>query len=311
MSPFPARRAPCWFVVLLHVCFAVACWSVTSAPFIPGGAGAHDAPPSVAFWAFLIVLAEVVWKGVEVAGKVALHVLQYSVHLLWRFATLIARGVGQLGQYAWVGLRKAWHLLRLTYDKVLKPAWKVVWKWVDKTERWLQRTFGPLMKWLRRLRTWVLDFYKDYIRPILDIIDVSRRALRVLSSLGVEWAKRLDAKLAEIQAAIDRPFRLLVAKINEVINVVNRVVTADGLFQRLAHVRSIERDIAQIVNTWHNSQSEPLTDAQRKAALARDKHKTGAQVIEETRRYLRTGEGPRAASIDEWSAQLARGLTTR
>lgn len=311
MPTVPARRAPLWFVGLVAVAAALVCRDVLT-HVDTGRCGSDvDAPPALAFWGIFLIIAEALWKGVEVAGRVALAILQYSVHILWRAVVLITKGASELGKFAWKGLRQAWGLLRATYDHVLKPAWKFVWKWVDKTERWLQRTFGPLVKFLRRVRKWVLDFYADYIRPILDIIDISRRALRVLASFGVAWARALDRRLGEIQDAIDRPFRALLAKLNEVINLVNRVVTADGLFQKLAHVRSVERDITQIVNTWHAAHSKPPTDAEWEAALARDNYKTGEQVISETREYLRSGDGPHASSIDEWSAQLARNLGVR
>lgn len=268
------------------------------------GAGGEPGPPALAFWAIFIAIAEALWKGVEVAGKVALAILQYSVQVLWRVAVLIAKFAREVGQLAWKGLRQAWQLLRLTYSHVLKPAWKFVWKWVDKTERWLSRTFGPLVKRLRWLRDRVLKFYATFVRPILDIIDVSRRALRVLASLGVDWARTLDRKLAELEARIERPFRLVLAKLNEVINIVNRVVTADGLFQRLAYVRSLQRDYVYAWNTLKNAFDHPLT-ADDKQAI-RDKHEPPkfSDVLSEVGQYLDSGDGPRASLLEELRLQM-------
>src|SRR6266498_3690984 len=196
MSASTPRRAPLWFVVLTSAVFALLLRELVPPPLTSGGGGTIDAPPAVAFWFVFILIAEAIWKGVEVAGKITLVFLQYSVTILWKFARLIAEGAFTVGKFAWKGLKVGWGLMRDTYTHVLKPAVKFLWKWVDKTERWFERTFGPLMKWLRRLRTWVLDFYKNYIRPFLDIIDVTRRALRVLGSLGLDWALARDYKQA-------------------------------------------------------------------------------------------------------------------
>jgi hypothetical protein len=302
------RRAPFWFVVLVSVGAALALRQVESYFPLVSGRPLDDGRPALAFWVFLVAVAEVVWKGAEVAAKIALHILQYSVHLLWRFATLIAKGVGQLGTYAWKGLRQAWQLLRLTYSHVLKPAWKFVWKWVDKTERWLSRTFGPLVKRLRWLRDWVLKFYATYVRPILDMIDVTRRALRVLASLGVEWARALDRQLAELEARIERPFRLVLAKLNEVINIVNRVVTADGLFQRLAYIRTLERDMRFVKNELANAFHRPATAQELERATAKDKELTPAQHISEARAVARRRDNPYASRIDEEVTDVRRML---
>jgi len=303
MRTLPARRAPLWFVVLAA---AIAAALVASWPPASGaspGAGDPSAPPALAFWGIFLIIVEALWKGVEVAGKVALAILQYSVQLLWRGVVLLAKAARDLGQFAWKGLRQAWGLLRATYDHVLKPAWKFVWKWVDKTERWLQRTFGPLVKFLRRVRKWVLDFYQDYIRPILDIIDIGRRTLRILASFGLEWARRLDRTLGEIQDAIDRPFRALLAKINEVINLVNRVVTADGLFQKLAHVRSIERDIREVSRAFANWRSHPLTDADYQRIRERAKERSVEQVKRDVHDVLVNDSGRYANTATEMVSQ--------
>jgi hypothetical protein len=76
---------------------------------------------------------------------------------------------------------------------------------------------------------------------------------RILSSLGLGWARKLDAYLGQLEDKIQRPFQFLLAKINEVINVVNRIVTLDGLIQRVALIRSLARDYKFAGNIWWNT----------------------------------------------------------
>jgi len=311
MPPFPRRRAPTWFVLSVAIASSVALrvWAPSLCGDHSGGA-LHD-PPALAFWGFLIAVVEVLWKGVEVAGKVALAILQYSVQLLWRFATLIAKGVGEAAQFAWKGLRAGWQLLKDTYTHVLKPAWQFFWKWVDKVERWLERTFGPLMAWLRRVRAWLLDFWAVYIRPILDLLDISRRALRVLGALGLEWARALDQKIADLEERIEAPFRALVAKVNDVINIVNRIMTADGLFQRLTYIRTLQRDWNLAWKTLVAGYTKPVTDAQRKETDAKVAGKSQQQVTSDVRAYMRDRSGPDAGLFSEMAAQWRKQLQAK
>jgi hypothetical protein len=166
------------------------------------------------------------------------------------------------------GLRAAWQFFELSYEKVIKPAFTKFWRWFDKFRKWLDDTFGPTLAWLRRLREHLLRFWATWVRPWLDFIDVTRRVLRVLSSLGLKWARELDKRLGELEEKIERPFRLLIAKVNEVINLVNRVITLDGLLTRLALIRSLERDYKYAwraaVNPWHML----IEDRHRKQAAA-------------------------------------------
>jgi hypothetical protein len=304
MSTLPHRRAPLWFYVLVAALLAVALRELAPAPAASAGAGGDAHPVSFAWWTILVTIVEAIWKGVEVAGRVTLAVLQYSVNLLWRFARNIAAAAHELADYAWTGLKAGWGLLRDTYENVLKPAWKFFWKWVDKVENWLQRTFEPLIRWLQKVRTWILDFYTRYIRPVLDIIDVTRRALRVLASLGLEWARTLDRKLGELEERITRPFLELVAKVNDVINLINRVVTLDGLFQKLAYVRTYARDVKDIWNQTGWGLHRPITAAEKDAlhtSFARLALKTVERDIGE---YMRTGGGPDAELLNGVAADV-------
>ncbi len=276
MSASTPRRAPLWFVVLTSAVFALLLRELVPPPLTSGGGGTIDAPPAVAFWFVFILIAEAIWKGVEVAGKITLVFLQYSVTILWKFARLIAEGAFTVGKFAWKGLKVGWGLMRDTYTHVLKPAVKFLWKWVDKTERWFERTFGPLMKWLRRLRTWVLDFYKNYIRPFLDIIDVTRRA----------------------------------PQLNEIINVVNRVVTADGLFQRSAYIRTLARDYKQAWNELAWGYHRPITAARRAEVAASFNTKSWAEIIRDIKASLSTHSGADAALIGEVATTVRARLRT-
>ncbi|HEY3042608.1 MAG TPA: hypothetical protein VGJ39_01190, partial [Vicinamibacterales bacterium] len=208
---------PPWRAFALVVVLAVAVNVAT-------GAYAQLAPPiSLAFWGFIIALAGWIWNGVKAAGEVTLHVLAVSVNLLWGFAREIFNGLRDFGRDLLTGFRESWRFLRTLYEDVLKPAWVKFWKFIDWAKDSLDRVFRPVFKVLFRIRAELLKFYDKWIRPILDTIDVARKVLRVFSSLGLDWAKKLDQKLGQIEEKIDAPFRLLLREINRIINLVNTV----------------------------------------------------------------------------------------
>jgi hypothetical protein len=245
---------PLWFNLVVVVVLALAlraCMHIV--PALAADAR-HGAPPSVAFWFFLVRIVEAIWKGVQVAGRVTLEILEWSVKALWAFAQTTANGLKGLGLLVGRGLKGVWDFFEATYENVIKPAWLKFWRWFDKFRRWLDQTFGPVLAWLRQLRDSLLAFWKTWIRPWLDLIDVTRKGLRVLSSMGIGWARRLDAYLADLESRIEKPFLFVLSKLNEVINVVNRIVTLDGLLQRVALIRSLERDYLYAwraaVNPW-------------------------------------------------------------
>lgn len=290
---------PLWFLLCVAVVTAWVFRCYASSGGWGAGGDGHALQVQQAFFGFLLGLASIIFRGLEVAGKVALTILQWSVKALWLFATATANGLKALGLLLRDGLWKAWDFLRATYDHVLKPVWSKFWRWFDKFRRWLDDTFGPVLHWLRRLRDTLIRFWATYVRPILDIIDATRRVLRVLSSLGLHWAAALDAKLASLEEKIEAPFRALLQKVNEIINIVNRVVTLDGLVQRVALIRSLVRDYQFAWNVIKNAYDRPLTSADRQALKDKNAPATPAAIDEAAVTYIQTGAGPRAAVFEE------------
>jgi hypothetical protein len=267
---------------------------------LPGGG--HTLDVQLGFWAFLITIAGAIFKGLQVAGKVALVALQWSVKALWWFATTTANGLKAVGHAFLIGLKASWEFLRLTYDSVIKPGLVKFWSWFDKFRHWLDATFGPVLEWLRIIRDHVIAFYRTWVRPWLDLIDVTRRTLRILSSLGIDWARALDAKLGQLQELIDRPFRIVLAKINEVINIVNRIVTVDGLIQRIALIRSLERDIRYAARALFNWRIKPLGESDWQKLRRGMARRTEAEVTREFGNLVARGEGPLSGLASEMAA---------
>lgn len=308
----PRRSTPpLWFLVCVAAACALALRAVNLSYVAPHVASGHAPDVLYGFLAFIIGLGSLIFKGLQVAAHVTLEVLKWVVANLSLVVTKIANGLKTLGAGVLVGLHKAWDFFRLTYDRVIKPAVLKFWGWFDKARLWLDRTFRPILDWLKMVRDNLIGFYHTWVRPWLDIIDVTRRGLRIFAALGLDWARKLDAKLGQIEEKIDRPFRYVLGKINEVINIVNRVVTADGLFQRVALLRSLARDYQYAWNQFHSVFDRAITDPEKVAIDEKNKLPTFTENLQAFEQYLSQGTGPDAPLIDELALDLLLELRRR
>lgn len=293
-----ARRPlpPSWFLV------AVA--GVALVVRLALDADVEAAPPvALAFFGFIIGIIGAIWTGVQAAGQVTLAVLQWSVLALWNFAKAVHNGALTLGKLVGVGFKSSWEFLKVVYDDVLKPAWGKFWQLVDRVRDTLERVFRPVFDVLRRIRDEFLKVYDRFVRPVLDSIGIARKVLRVFSALGFDWARRLDAKLGALEEKIDAPFRAVLRHINGIINLVNRVVTADGLFQRLALVRSLERDVRFLSRAFMNWRSVDLGDEAYTALTSKARERDVARISRDVEEALESGGGYYAPVVTEMSAQ--------
>lgn len=303
-------RAPLWFVFVLAVAEALVWRYLAGDPGSSELRGGDSPDVQVAFWQLVLLVAGYVWQGIQIAGEITLKILAWSVKLLWAFAVAINNAAIAVGKALVFLAKQAWVFLRDTYTHVLRPMWEKFWNWFDRFRGWLDRTFGPIFRFLERIRKYVLDFYDKWVRPILDAIGIARKVLGVLSSLGLEWARALDRKLREIEEAIQKPFRDVVRLINEAIGVLNRVVTADGLFQRVALIRTIERDMRYIGRAFVNWRSAPVTPQQRDAVKGLLKPRPIEELRREAVAHIEGTGGPRAGLIREmvivWTQEIER-----
>lgn len=304
------RSPPWWFVLCVAVVTAVAMRhcvpDVGAWDSAPG-----DAPqPAYAFLGFLIALGSLLWKGLEIASKVTLAALKWVVVNLPLGVTKLGNGLKALGAGVLSGLKRSWEFTRKLYDDVLKPAWSKFWRIFDKFRTWLDSTFKPVLDWLRELRDNVLSFYRNYVRPWLDLIDVTRRLLRVLAALHIPFARELDRRLAKLESLIEKPFRLVLTKLNEVINAVNRIATLDGLLQRVALIRSLARDFKYAGNIWWHTIHRPATADEERRITEPGATKTPRQNAEDAVTLWRGDEHPRRSAFLEHVADFRIILRT-
>lgn len=201
-------------------------------------------------------------------------------------------------------------ILRRFWDAGLLPLIRKIDGKINRLRQWLKDTIGPIVAVLLKLRKRILDFYGKWFKPIFDTIDAVRGILRVLGVLHVDFARKLDEKLARLESWVLKLFEKPLEKINELVNFSERVMDLDGFFQRYTLVRSQILHVRDTFNVLFHSQNKPLTDEERSAALSRDVVKPFEQTLADGRAYILHGTGPDAAVIEEMFADLRLRLSS-
>lgn len=188
------------------------------------------------------------WFGIT--AKELLRLVTYLKDHIVELSRALLNGVLKLGRAL---ARAVVSMLRLTVHGL-----KTLALWANRKllalERYLKDKFGPILRWLKLVKDHLDDFYKRFVRPIIDTIEFIRQLNRVLQVFHINLLRTLDATLAKIEQKIDEPFLWVRAHITEIENLVNRVLTLDGLFQRLTLIRSMAKYAPNWTNGFWNSQ---------------------------------------------------------
>jgi hypothetical protein len=207
---------------------------------------------------------------------------------------------------AWAGGKIAAVLLSVKafIARTFGPLFEMLKKLVERVSRILDRIIGPIIDFLDRVRDHVWAIYRDFVKPILDVIEFIRLPLRILSAFGVDWARKLDAKLAEVEDWIADNFRMVIGKLNKAIDFLDQIVDVTGLLKRITFVRTLMRDLgildALLLNRWHR----PLTGDKLDRYGQPFTRRTIDQVRADLTAYVLYGQGPDRGRIDEHAADF-------
>lgn len=240
-------------------------------------------------------------KSTDLGTKLAVEGLRSDVNGLGKSLTSMIVGVaGQIASVLGVVRRFLQRVFAKLYDMLANL--------VQRFARVLDRIFGPIIHFLDKVKFHLKRFYDKVLRPIIDTIEFVRSILRLLELFHIDWAKKLDQQLLTLEQWVLAPYEFLVSKINEIANWVNRIVTLDGLLQRVTLMQSLLRDVAYTNNLWWNSQSRPLSPSDISSSKGVDIHMTAAESEAAFDAYVSTGSGPFQPSADEWAADVWRRL---
>jgi hypothetical protein len=223
-------------------------------------------------------------------------------------AIMIGQAIGQFAVLTASVFARVFGFLRSFWSGVLRPFISWSWEQIERLSGWLRRTFEPLIKFLQDVRTEIQKIYDRWLRPIFDTIDLTRRVLQVLATLRVPFARELDRKLAELEGFLLRPILELYRLLNTAMDWINRIVTLDGLLQRLTLIASLVRYQKDALNVWWQSIHRPLTSQQRADYEQPTSARPIPVVASELREYVLNHTGPDQERIDEHALDLLQRL---
>lgn len=238
------------------------------------------------------------WLG-DKAVTIAITVAQAAVMIavaIAKFALLVAGVFAKLGG-----------LLAAFWRSVLRPFVAWTWQQIDRLAQWLDDTIRPVIEFVEKVREAVDKVYDRWIRPILDTLEVVRRTVQLLERLHIEWARKLDEKLAELEDKIIRPITEIRGYLNEAINRLNSISDGFGLFSRLALLRSLINYEREVLEVWWDS----LARRERERAagtVPQISETTPDAAAREVAAYMATGTSPNAGRIAEYAAPVRRRL---
>lgn len=245
-----------------------------------------------------------VWAGIEALAGFIATAAELTVTYLGAVVSWLASRVSDILMSTGAMFARVWDVLKVFYGDVIKPAFVYLAQKFEDLRAWLTDALKPALDFLTTIRDEIRAIYNTFIRPVLDVIDIVRGGLKVLEDLGVSWAKALDLKLGELESAITENFLKVLGKVNQIIGVIDAVITGDLLFQRVPFLRTLKRDIGAVSRSLIAARTRVLTSTER-AKLARS---TETQPVPELADQLKTFlEGGHSDAGDVIAAATERG----
>jgi hypothetical protein len=145
------------------------------------------------------------------------NVLAAALNFVWNTLVAVFNFVVQMFQ-------KIAKVLTGLWTNHLKPFFTTAINIIEGMFSALQQLAKIIQKVIQRIR----DFYNTWIGPaltdFLDFISRLRAALVVFRILGFNWAKKLDADLAGIQASVTKVIQDIVGSLNDAISILQVMV---------------------------------------------------------------------------------------
>jgi hypothetical protein len=205
---------------------------------------------------------------------------------------------------------KVWDASKIVWSDVLKPALK----WLDtqlvKLHTWLKTTFQPVFEWLKRVRTYLQDVYKRFVRPVIDTIEFIRALNRVLLSFHITVLQQVDLALQKLEQRIEEPFLWIYKELTAIWGWVDRIVDLDGVLQRVALIKSMAKYWPDWSHIFVNARKRPVSDDEFKDAGDALAGAPLTEVRSATAAALLGEGGPYSGFVEELSIQIRNDLAT-
>jgi len=223
------------------------------------------------------------WNAVNAALTKMRAVLTEVADSTARFAWTVAVALGKLLQMieqAFIGFFEyMWELI------------KRLWKYIEKI---VSAVLPQLAQAIHKALDWLKKIYHDYLRPILNWIQIARRYLLILRLMGLKIATKLDAILGKIQGRIFGPFLYALRMFNQFSGWYNVMLAWDLTVQRPIFIRTMTKYQGDWINMFWQAQGANLPAGGGITAPPPGGPPPNTQEISDFQQYAATGTGPYA-----------------
>lgn len=177
-------------------------------------------------------------------------VLIFFLNLLFAIFIFLWNTMVVIVQTVWRGLRALGRLIRPLYDHVLRPFLRILRTVFAKIQVILAGVLRPALLALQCVNQALDILYNRILRPISQVFFLLRTWLRVLRIFAPKLARRLDQRIGKIEQKIFGGFFRIRAFVNNAITWINRLVTFDGLLQRVPFIGAVLRDLELLLRIF-------------------------------------------------------------
>lgn len=165
-------------------------------------------------------------------------------------------GVGDFLQTAVDGVKS---IFKNIWNDIILAVLKHILDAISKLRQLLQKVFGPVISLLKTIRKLYDQYFNQFVKPVLNILQKIRAFLKIFELLGFKWAKRLDADIATIENKILAVYTTLRKYLNETISIVQLIVDPTGILRRNPLFAAIIRSGNELKNLMLTVEQRPLS----------------------------------------------------
>lgn len=225
-----------------------------------------------------------------------------------------SRAIDTVTRFAWTIATAFGKLLGMIHDLLvgfLDGLWELVKKLAGILTRVMKEVLPAIAKAIRITRQTLNDLYKNWIRPLLNYIQIVRRYLAILRLFHVKWAGKLDQVLTNIQGRIVGPFLYVLRTLNGIGNWVNVILTAGAILQRPVFINTMYAYQRDWINLWWQGQAQAGNAGASGAPLAGTGPPSNAQVFADFQAFATADAGPYAVDAQRADTTLQQTLATQ
>lgn len=144
----------------------------------------------------------------------------------WAASSFQAFGAWISNVFSWAlnALKDVAKFIGSTIGSFFRSIFVKLFHLLDNLHQWLEEKLRPVVDFLKKVRKWYDTYYKQYVRPWMNMLQHIRQVLGILRALHVKWAAELDQRISQIESYTAALFLNVRTILNGFIDIFNSVI---------------------------------------------------------------------------------------